>query len=41
MGQENSFSQKYIKAALCGVKKNPRGQVAENMPLASRKKPET
>jgi len=37
MGQENHFSQRHIKAALCGVKKNPRGQVEENMPLALRK----
>jgi len=41
MGQENRFSQRCTKAALCGVKKNPRGQVEENMPLASRKKTQT
>lgn len=41
MGQENRFSQRCIKAALCGVKKNLRGQVEENMPPASRKKTQT
>lgn len=38
VGQENRFSQRCINAALCGEKKNPRGQVEENMPLASRKR---
>lgn len=37
MGQENHFSQRCVKTVLCGVKKNPRGQVEENMPLGSRK----